>query len=81
MASIRFNAAGCSRSHADSQLSWHGGRSDSSSCRIAASDTQFALFLDMVIVDPATGAREPFTEIALYTVRGGHIAEERFFYD
>lgn len=42
---------------------------------------QFALFLDLVIVDPASGARQPFTEIALYTVRGGRIAEERHFYD
>lgn len=42
---------------------------------------QFALFLDMVIVDPASGVRQPFTEIALYTVRGGQIAEERHFYD
>jgi SnoaL-like domain len=42
---------------------------------------QFALFLDMVIVEPASGRRQPFTEIALYTVRGGQIAEERYFYD
>ncbi len=42
---------------------------------------QFALFLDLVTVDPASGARQPFTEIALYTVRGHHIAEERHFYD
>lgn len=42
---------------------------------------QFALFLDLMIVDPASGARRPFTEIALYTVRGGQIAEERYFYE
>ena len=42
---------------------------------------QFALFLDLVTVDPVSGARQPFTEIALYTVRGGQIAEERYFYD
>lgn len=42
---------------------------------------QFALFLDLMIVDPATGARRPFTEIALYTVRGGQIAEERHFHE
>lgn len=42
---------------------------------------QFALFLDMVIVDRASGGRQPFSEIALYTVRGGQIAEERYFYD
>ncbi|MFM5955206.1 MAG: SnoaL-like domain-containing protein [Novosphingobium sp.] len=42
---------------------------------------QFALFLDLVTVDPASGTRRPFTEIALYTVRGGRISEERYFYD
>lgn len=42
---------------------------------------QFALFLDLVIVDPASGRRQPLTEIALYTVRGGQIAEERHFFD
>jgi SnoaL-like domain len=42
---------------------------------------QFALFFDLVIVDPASGHRQPFTEIALYTVRGGQIAEERHFFD
>ena len=41
---------------------------------------QFALFLDMVLIDAAGGARQPFTEIALYTVRGDQIAEERYFY-
>ena len=33
------------------------------------------------LVDPASGERQPFTEIALYTVRGGQITEERYFYD
>ena len=42
---------------------------------------QFALFLDLVIVDAASGGREPFTEIALYTVREGRIVEERHFFD
>lgn len=42
---------------------------------------QFALFLDLVTVDPANGERQPITEIALYTVRGDRIAEERYFYD
>lgn len=41
---------------------------------------QFALFVDVVLVDPATGTRRPFSEIALFTVRDGQIAEERFFY-
>ncbi len=41
---------------------------------------QFALFLDLVITDPAGGEGRPVTEIALYTVRGGQIAEERYFY-
>lgn len=42
---------------------------------------QFALFLDMLITDPASGHAEPFTEIAIFTVRDGRIIEERFFYD
>ena len=42
---------------------------------------QFALFLDLVITDPAGGACQPFTEIAIFTLRGGQIVEERYFYD
>lgn len=41
---------------------------------------QFALFIDMEITRRATGTREPFSEIATYTVRDGLIVEERFFY-
>lgn len=41
---------------------------------------QFALFIDMEITRRATGACQPFSEIATYTVRGGQIVEERFFY-
>ena len=35
---------------------------------------------DLMITDPAGGDGQPFTEIALFTVRGGQIAEERYFY-
>ena len=42
---------------------------------------QFALFLDMLITDPATGTARTFTGIAIFTVRDGQIIEERFFYD
>ncbi len=42
---------------------------------------QFALFLDMLITDPASGNTQPFTEIAIFTVRDGRIIDERFFYD
>ena len=42
---------------------------------------QFALFLDMLITNTANGAAQPFTEIAIFTVRDGRIIEERFFYD
>lgn len=42
---------------------------------------QFALFLDLVTLDPLTGERRSLTEIALYTVRDNLIAEERHFYD
>ncbi len=41
---------------------------------------QFALFLDLVIVDAVSGGRQLFTEIALYTVRNAKITEERYFY-
>ncbi len=42
---------------------------------------QFALFMDMVIVSRSDGEGQPFTEIAIFTVRDAKIAEERFFYD
>jgi len=42
---------------------------------------RFALFIDMEIVRGDTGRREPFSEIAMYTVRNGKIVEERHFYD
>ena len=42
---------------------------------------QFALFLDMMIAGQPSGADQPFTEIAIFTVRDGRIIEERFFYD
>ena len=41
---------------------------------------QFALFLDMLIVNSASGQATPFTEIAVFTVRDGQISEERHFY-
>ena len=41
---------------------------------------RFALFIDMLIKRRATGQREPFSEIAIYTVRDGKIIEERYFY-
>ncbi len=40
----------------------------------------FALFIDMLVIRRATGQREPFSEIAIYTVRHGKIIEERYFY-
>lgn len=40
----------------------------------------FALFIDMELIDQATGARAPFSEIAIYTVRDGKITEERHFH-
>ena len=42
---------------------------------------QFALFLDMLIASQPSGAGQPFTEIAIFTVRDGQISEERYFYD
>ena len=42
---------------------------------------QFALFLDMTIVNRTTGEGQPFTEIAIFTVCNAKITEERYFYD
>ena len=42
---------------------------------------QFALFMDMMITNRASGNSQPFTEIAIFNVRDGRITEERFFYD
>jgi len=42
---------------------------------------QFALFIDMMIATLPSGADQPFTEIAVFTVRDGRISEERYFYD
>ena len=47
---------------------------------ILVTGNQFALFLDLLLTDPASGDGQPFTEIAVYTVRCGQIAEERYFY-
>lgn len=41
----------------------------------------FVLFLDMEIAVEGTGKREPFSEIAVFTVRGDKIVEERHFYE
>ncbi len=42
---------------------------------------QFALFLDMLMIDRASGETTPFSEIAVFTVRDARITEERFFHD
>jgi hypothetical protein len=42
--------------------------------------SQFALRFDMDITTKETGQRMQMAEIALYTVKDGKIAEERFFY-
>lgn len=41
----------------------------------------FALFIDFEIIRRATGKREPFSEIAVYTVRDGKISKERHFHE
>ncbi len=41
----------------------------------------FALFIDMMITRRETGECRPFSEIAVYTVEGGKITKERYFYD
>ncbi|HZK98424.1 MAG TPA: nuclear transport factor 2 family protein [Caulobacteraceae bacterium] len=41
---------------------------------------QFTVRFMMDVTFKETGARQAMDEIALYTLRGGKIAEERFFY-
>jgi len=41
---------------------------------------QFAIYLTMDITPKATGERLTMKEVCLYTVKGGKIIEERFFY-
>lgn len=41
---------------------------------------QFALFIDMQIVDLGSGKRRNFSEIATFIMLGNKIVEERFFY-
>jgi hypothetical protein len=41
---------------------------------------QFALFIDMQIVDLAIGKRRNFSEIATFIMLDNKIIEERFFY-
>ena len=41
---------------------------------------QFALRFKIDVTPKATGQRTQMDEVGLYTVRGGKIAEERFFY-
>ena len=44
------------------------------------SGDHFALFIDMIVRHRSTGKREPFSEIAIFTVRGAKIIEQRYFY-
>ncbi len=62
---------------------WFGSRnvSDVSIDGPFVTGNQFALFLDMMIGGQPNGTHQPFTEIAIFTVRNGQIIEERFFYD
>jgi len=41
---------------------------------------QFALFVDMQILNIASGKVKDFSEVATFTVRDDKIIEERFFY-
>jgi ketosteroid isomerase-like protein len=41
---------------------------------------QFALFFAIEVTQKASGERIKMDEVALYTVRGDKISEERFFY-
>lgn len=45
-----------------------------------SSDGQFAIIYDMDITNKATGDREKSREIGVYTVKGGKITREEFYY-
>ena len=44
------------------------------------SGDQFAVPMEMVVANRKSGERHPFREIAVYTVKDGKVAEERYFY-
>ena len=55
---------------------WHGGTVEGP----FVNGEQFAVRFDMDVTEKASGRRMQMTEIGLYTVSGGRIVEERFFY-
>jgi hypothetical protein len=55
---------------------WHGGTVEGPFLH----GDQFALRFTMDVTEKASGRRSEMTEIGLYTVAGGKVVEERFFY-
>jgi hypothetical protein len=55
---------------------WHGGSVEGP----FVNGAQFAVRFEMDVTEKASGRRMQMTEIGLYTVSGGQIVEERFFY-
>jgi ketosteroid isomerase-like protein len=55
---------------------WHGGDVEGP----FVNGDQFAVRFTMDITEKASGKRMQMTEMGLYTVAGGKIVEERFFY-
>ncbi len=55
---------------------WHGGDVQGP----FVNGDQFAVIFDMDVTAKQTGQRMQMREIGLYTVKGGKIVEERFFY-
>jgi len=55
---------------------WHGGSVEGP----FVNGDQFAVRFEMDVTEKASGRRMQMTEVGLYTVAGGRIVEERFFY-
>ncbi len=55
---------------------WHGGDVQGP----FVNGDQFAVIFDMDVTAKQTGQRMQMREVGLYTVKGGKIVEERFFY-
>lgn len=72
IAAVRARTEHRARSHRIEELSIDGP---------FVTGNQFALFLDMLMIDRVSGTATPFSEIAVFTVRDARIIEERFFHD
>ena len=62
----------------ESAVQWHGG---SVTGPFMNGDDRFAVIFDMDITLRDTGKRSQMKEVAVYTVTGGKISHEAFFYN